>query len=86
MTIILKLEEITEQNRHTVGGKAYALSPMSKKGFRIPEALCLGVDLYHQYMESSGLVSFILMELYRKPFKESFSIASPRKTKDMLKR
>ena len=64
MTIILKLGEVTEQNRHTVGGKAYALSLMSKTGFRIPEALCLGVDLYHQYVESSELLSYILMELY----------------------
>ena len=52
MTIILKLEEVTEEKRHTVGGKAYALSLMSKTGFRIPEALCLDVDLYHQYMAS----------------------------------
>jgi phosphoenolpyruvate synthase/pyruvate phosphate dikinase len=70
MTIIFKLEEVTEQERHKVGGKAYALSLMSKKGFRISESLCLGVDMYHQYMESSGLMHFILMELYRKPFEE----------------
>ncbi len=68
--MILKLEEVTEQNRHMVGGKAHALALMLKAGFRIPPALCLGVDLYHQYVESSGLQSYILMELYRKPFEE----------------
>ena len=64
MTTILKLEEVTEQNRHTVGGKAHALALMSRTGFRIPPALCLGVDLYHQYVESSGLWGYILTELY----------------------
>ena len=64
MTTILKLEEVTEQNCHTVGGKAHAIALMSRTGFRIPPALCLCVDLYHQYVESSRLLSHILMEFY----------------------
>jgi phosphoenolpyruvate synthase/pyruvate phosphate dikinase len=64
MTIILKLEEVTEQNRHTVEGKAYALPLMSRTGFRVPPALCLGIDLYRKYVESSGLRGYILMGLY----------------------
>ncbi len=70
MTDILNLNEVTEKHRYKVGGKAHALALMSKTGFLIPQAVCLTIDLYHQYMQSSGLLTHILMELYRKPFEE----------------
>jgi phosphoenolpyruvate synthase/pyruvate phosphate dikinase len=64
MTIILKLEKVTEQKSYTVGGKASTLHFMSKTEFHVPPALCLGVSLNHQYGDSPGLLSYILMEFY----------------------
>jgi len=70
MNLILPLHAIGEKDRSRVGGKGFALSLMSKKGLRVPEALCITTDAYGEYVKSTGLGNKIIMELYRKPFEE----------------
>ncbi len=70
MNWILTTEEIHPGNRHSVGGKGYALSLLTKGGFKIPRTICITTDAYHEYVNGSGLRERILMELHRKDFKE----------------
>ncbi len=68
MRVLFPLTEITAADRSRIGGKAYALAMMQRKGLRIPEALCISTDAYLEYMASTGIKEQIQMELYRKPF------------------
>jgi len=70
MNWILTTEEIHPGNRQQVGGKGYALSLLTKGGFKIPHTICITSDAYHEYVIKSGLRERILMELHRKEFKE----------------
>lgn len=60
--------EISEADRSRVGGKAYALSTMVKKGLRVPPFVCVTVDTYKEYVSSTGLAPRILFEINRKDF------------------
>jgi len=70
MELFLTLEQIGSDNRESVGGKSYALATMVKNGMKVPEALCLKVEAYHRYLETTGLGARILMEFNRKDFAE----------------
>ena len=70
MELALTLEQIHSENRESVGGKSFALAVMVKNGMKVPEALCLTVDAYHRYLETTGLGARILMEFNRKDFAE----------------
>jgi pyruvate,water dikinase len=70
MELVLSLEQIGSDDRESVGGKSYALAAMVKNGMKVPEALCLKVDAYHRYLETTGLGPRILMEFNRKDFAE----------------
>jgi pyruvate,water dikinase len=70
MELVLTLEQIGSDNRESVGGKSFALATMVKNGMKVPEALCLTVDAYHRYLETTGLGARILMEFNRKDFAE----------------
>ena len=70
MELVLTLEQIGSDNRESVGGKSFALATMVKNGMKVPEALCLKVDAYHRYLETTGLGARILMEFNRKDFAE----------------
>ena len=70
MELVLTLEQIGTDNRESVGGKSFALATMVKNGMKVPEALCLKVDAYHRYLETTGLGARILMEFNRKDFAE----------------
>jgi pyruvate,water dikinase len=70
MEWVLTLEQIDSDNRESVGGKSFALATMVKNGMKVPEALCLKVDAYHRYLETTGLGARILMEFNRKDFAE----------------
>jgi pyruvate,water dikinase len=70
MELVLSLEQIGSDNRESVGGKSFALATMVKNGMKVPEALCLKVDAYHRYLETTGLGARILMEFNRKDFAE----------------
>ena len=70
MSIILSLHQIGDQDRPKVGGKAFALAEMVKRGMRVPEALSISIEAYDHYVSSTGLRDRIVFELYRKPFEE----------------
>jgi pyruvate,water dikinase len=70
MDLVLTLEQIDSDDRERVGGKSYALAAMVKNGMKVPEALCLKVEAYHHYLETTGLGARILMEFNRKDFAE----------------
>ncbi|MBW2514191.1 MAG: hypothetical protein JRE21_06440 [Deltaproteobacteria bacterium] len=70
MNWILSTEEIHSGNRHLVGGKGYALSRLTRGGFKIPRTICITSDAYQEYVQTSGLRERILLELHRKDFKE----------------
>ena len=66
----IDLQEIDEQERHTVGGKGYALARMVRSGFRVPPALCITAEAYHEYVTVTGLRERIMLELHRKDFNQ----------------
>ncbi len=68
MTFILPLADISDQNRHAVGGKGYALALLKRQGFNVPEALCITGRVYRKYLEQTGLKARIAFELNRKDF------------------
>jgi pyruvate,water dikinase len=70
MELVLTLDQIGSDDRESVGGKSFALATMVKNGMKVPEALCLRVDAYHRYLETTGLGARILMEFNRKDFAE----------------
>ena len=70
MNLIIPFHGIYQKDSSQVGGKAYALSVMSRHGFNIPRGICITTEAYHAYVESTDLRNRIVMELYRKPFGE----------------
>jgi phosphoenolpyruvate synthase/pyruvate phosphate dikinase len=68
MRPVLRLENITVNDRERVGGKGFALATMVKIGFKVPDGVCSGVDAYNRYLAETGLGARILMELDRKDF------------------
>ena len=70
MNLVLPLHEIDEQHRSLVGGKGFALAEMAKNGLRVPEAVCVTIGAYHEYVTKTGLGDQIILELYRKAFEE----------------
>jgi len=70
MELVLTLDQIDSDDRESVGSKSYALATMVKNGMKVPEALCLKVEAYHRYLETTGLGARILMEFNRKDFAE----------------
>ena len=69
-TFILTLDQLEEEHRPLVGGKAFSLASMHKKGFLVPPAICITVDAYRHYVASTGLADQIVLDLYRKRFEE----------------
>ena len=68
MGFIVPSQEILSSNRNDVGGKAYALALMVRKGLQVPAFVCITVEAYREYVFSTGLTSRILFELNRKSF------------------
>jgi phosphoenolpyruvate synthase/pyruvate phosphate dikinase len=70
MNLVLDLHSINEQERLRVGGKGFALAAMAQKGLRVPEAVCITTEAYHEYVGSTGVRDQIVLELYRKAFED----------------
>ena len=66
MSLIVPLNEITEEDRKQVGGKAFSLAAMARAGMNVPDALCVKADAYEQFIAIAGLKERILLELNRK--------------------
>ena len=70
MNWIIPASKVKDEDRNRIGGKGFSLASMSRKGFNIPETLCITSDLYTEYVTRTGLRERILLELHRKDFKE----------------
>jgi len=70
MKLILSAKEIVPENRHLVGGKGFALAQLAKGGFQIPETVCISVDAYREFVDRTGLLEQIQLELHRKDFNQ----------------
>ncbi len=70
MSLILHPNEIGDDDRRKVGGKAFALARLVKAGFAVPGFLSITADAYRRFVEASGLAERILLELNRKEFRQ----------------
>ena len=70
MKLVIPIEQIQDEDRPHVGGKAYALSRLKSAGVNIPKAVCILAEAYSRFVARTGLRERILLELSRKQFKE----------------
>jgi phosphohistidine swiveling domain-containing protein len=70
MKLILAFEEIRDNDRGLVGGKAFALSRMARTGMNVPPGLCVTTEAYNDFVSSTGLQGRICMEWGRKRFED----------------
>jgi pyruvate,water dikinase len=70
MKLILAFEEIRDNHRAVVGGKAFALSEMARSGMNVPPGLCVTTEAYNDFVSSTGLQGQICMEWGRKRFED----------------
>jgi len=70
MNSILSLQEVRQEDRKLVGGKAIRLAAMLRAGISVPQGLCLCGDLYRGFIETTGIQGRIHFELNRKPFEQ----------------
>ncbi len=70
MNWVVSLESVFEQANHRVGGKGFALAFLARKGFTIPNTLCVTTECYEYFITRTGLRERILLELSRKNFND----------------
>ncbi len=70
MIYAIPLLDVTERDRPYVGGKAFSLALMARKGLRIPGGLCVATEAYRTYLAATGLGDGIVLELNRKRFED----------------
>jgi pyruvate,water dikinase len=70
MSQIISLQQVKEENREDVGGKAFSLATLSQLGMNVPVALCVTTGAYHQFVNGAGLRGRILLEVNHKNFQE----------------
>lgn len=70
MIYAIPLLDVTESHRPYVGGKAFSLAMMARKGLRIPDGLCIATEAYRAYLAATGLGDRIGLELNRKRFED----------------
>ncbi len=70
MSLIIPLDQIKEEDKEGVGGKAFSLALLSQTGMNVPEALCVKSEAYLQFITCAGLRERILLEINRKNFQE----------------
>ena len=70
MNIAISFEDVREEDRSRVGGKFHCLAGLAREGMVVPEAVCITVDAYRQYLASTRIGERIHFELHRKGFEE----------------
>jgi phosphoenolpyruvate synthase/pyruvate phosphate dikinase len=70
MNYLVPLSSSSKVSSTTLGGKAEKLSILQQKGFNVPAGYGLPVSVYHEFINQTGLESFISLELQRKDFAE----------------
>ena len=67
---ILPLEQASLENRHLIGGKAFALSQLREAGIEIPLSYCITTNAYQNYVEQTGIADRIELEINRKAWED----------------
>lgn len=70
MNPVIPLDQIQDENRDYVGGKAFSLAMMARHRMNVADALCVSTEAYRDYVTSTGLRERILFEVNRKNFDE----------------
>lgn len=70
MRYVVTPQDVTDNQRPLVGGKAFALAMMWRKGIRVPDWLCITTTAYGEYLSATGLSARIGLELNRKRFED----------------
>jgi pyruvate,water dikinase len=70
MNYLIPLSSSHLPSAETLGGKAEMLATLQQQGFPVPAGYCLPVGVYHEFLNQTGLESFIGIELQRKDFAE----------------
>lgn len=68
MNLSRDIQQVEPRDGARFGGKALALANLCRRGFPLPETMCISVDAYWQFVRSAGLRERILLELHRKHF------------------
>lgn len=67
MKFFFKMDEISEETRSKVGGKAYNLSILQRNQIKIPKTLVLSSEIYDKFVKSSRLKERIPFVINKKP-------------------
>lgn len=70
MEITKTFEDIGEDEKPLVGGKAWVLSILARKGMRVPPGICVTANTYREYLAFNNLEGIISIELGRKDLKD----------------
>ena len=70
MSLIISLQQIKDEDREQVGGKAFSLAILSQIGMNVPGAFCVKAEAYNQFVNFAGLKERILLEINRKNFQK----------------
>ncbi|MEL4304508.1 PEP/pyruvate-binding domain-containing protein [Methanococcoides sp. LMO-2] len=67
-SLVIPMERINPDVKGIVGGKAFSLSQLHSRGFRVPNYFCITTDAYRKFLKESGLEGRISLEIARKDF------------------
>jgi phosphoenolpyruvate synthase/pyruvate phosphate dikinase len=70
MNPVIPLDQIRDEDRNRVGGKAFSLARLFRSHVNVPDAICINTEAYNDYITSTGLCERVLFELNRKSFDE----------------
>jgi pyruvate,water dikinase len=70
MSLVIALQDIRDEHRTRVGGKAFRLAAMHRGGMTVPRALCICADAYREFLQATRLGERIHFELNRKAFEQ----------------
>jgi phosphohistidine swiveling domain-containing protein len=65
---IVPLDQATDRDERTLGGKAAKLAQLAQAGFHVPTGFCITTSAYAHFLHEANLTRVIRMELGRKPF------------------
>lgn len=70
MSVLVGFEQIGDEDRPRVGGKAWALAAMQRAGLNVPDGACVPAEVYRRYVRATGLAERIMLELARKRYED----------------
>ncbi len=70
MSMAIEFQDVGDEQRELVGGKAFSLCIMAREGLPVPAGICITTEAYIRYLDDTGLRVKILRELNRKRFED----------------